>query len=68
LEQTVQYEKDLQPACVEGDSSYEDRKAARTKEIEALHESQKVLEEVFKNKPEDGFVQSSKRFLPIRHH
>jgi len=68
LEQTVQYEKDLQPACVEGDSSYEDRKAARTKEIEALHESQKVLEEVFKNKPEEGFVQSSKRFLPIRHH
>merc|ERR1712137_1016420 len=26
-EATVQYQKDLQPACVEGDSTYEDRKA-----------------------------------------
>jgi len=67
LEQTVQYEKDLQPACVEGDSSYEDRKAARAKEVEALHESQVVLEEVFKNQ-EPELVQSSKKFLPIRHH
>merc|ERR1719387_2736384 len=30
-----QYLKDLEPACVSGDSTYEDRKAARTKEIEA---------------------------------
>jgi len=68
LEQTVQYEKDLQPACVEGDSSYEDRKAARAKEVEALHESQVVLEEVFKNTEEAGLVQTGKKFLPIRHH
>merc|ERR1719182_828350 len=30
LEATVQYEKDLQHACVDGDSTYADRKAART--------------------------------------
>merc|ERR1719506_1621106 len=29
LEATVQYEADLQHACVDGDSTYEDRKAAR---------------------------------------
>merc|ERR1719486_1790345 len=34
LEKTNQYLTDLKPACVNGDSSYEDRKAARTKEIE----------------------------------
>merc|ERR1719230_877860 len=32
----VQYLKDLQPACGEGDSSYEDRKKARADEITAL--------------------------------
>merc|ERR1719161_2937204 len=47
LEATVQYEKDLQHACVDGDSTYEDRKAARTKEIEALKEAQDILEKAF---------------------
>jgi len=57
-EATVQYQKDLQPACVEGDSTYEDRKAARTDEIEALHNSQVILEEAFKNMEKaDGFLQ-----------
>jgi hypothetical protein len=58
-EATVQYQKDLQPACVEGDSTYEDRKAARTEEIEALHQSQVILEDAFRNmeKGEDGFLQ-----------
>ena len=57
-EATVQYQKDLQPACVEGDSTYEDRKAARTDEIEALHQSQIILEEAFKNMEKaDGFLQ-----------
>ena len=58
-EATVQYQKDLQPACVEGDSTYEDRKAARTEEIEALHNSQVILEEAFKNmeKADEGFLQ-----------
>jgi peptidoglycan hydrolase CwlO-like protein len=55
LEATEQYEKDLQPACVEGDSSYEDRKAARTQEIEALRTAQNILADAFKDK--DGFLQ-----------
>jgi len=48
LEATEQYLKDLQPACVDGDSTYEDRKAARTKEIDALHKAQDILAEAFK--------------------
>lgn len=48
LEATEQYLKDLQPACVDGDSTYEDRKAARTKEIGALHKAQDILAEAFK--------------------
>jgi len=47
LEATVQYLADLQHACVDGDSTYEDRKAARTKEIEALKEAQDILEKAF---------------------
>ena len=38
-----QYWKDLGPACRGGDSSYEDRKAARTKEIEGLKEAEGIL-------------------------
>ena len=49
LEATEIYEKDLQPACVEGDSSYEDRKADRAKEIEALHRAQDILADAFKS-------------------
>jgi len=45
-----QYLKDLQGACVTGDSSYEKRKAARKGEIEALQKAQGFLEEAF-NKP-----------------
>jgi len=48
LEATEQYMKDLQPACVDGDSTYEDRKAARTKEVDALHKAQDILAEAFK--------------------
>jgi len=53
-EATEQYQKDLQPACVEGDSTYEDRKAARTDEIEALHRSQDILADAFKNMPAES--------------
>merc|ERR1719440_1835297 len=35
LEGTQQYEADLQKACVDGDSSYAERKSARTQEIDA---------------------------------
>merc|ERR1719162_786370 len=38
-----QYLKDLEPACVEGDSTYVDRKQARDDEIEALKEAQVIL-------------------------
>jgi len=48
LEATQQYLKDLQPACVDGDSTYEDRKSARAKEIDALHKAQDILAEAFK--------------------
>merc|ERR1712079_619796 len=37
-----QYLKDLEPACVDGDSSYEDRKKARTKEIEAIKKAEGI--------------------------
>merc|ERR1719235_3064722 len=50
LDATDQYMKDLQPACVSGDSSYEDRKAARTQEIEAHQKVQGILEDAFKEK------------------
>merc|ERR1719160_1707669 len=49
-----QYLKDLEPACGEGDSSYGDRKAARSAEIEALRKAQGILEEAFRAK---GFLQ-----------
>merc|ERR1740138_1657940 len=46
LEKTEQYLKDLEPACVSGDSSYEKRKEARDKEIEALKKAQDFLDDV----------------------
>merc|ERR1719335_1069851 len=63
LEATEQYLKDLQPACVEGDSSYEDRKAARAKEIEALKQIQGILTDAFKEDASAaaGFLQRPKR-------
>merc|ERR1719197_362928 len=60
LEAVVQYLKDLEPACVTGDSTYEDRKQARADEIEALRKAQTILEEAFKEKekePEGNFLQ-----------
>jgi len=48
-EAVVQYLKDLSPACLEGDSTYEDRKAARSAEITALKEAQVILADAFKN-------------------
>jgi uncharacterized small protein (DUF1192 family) len=54
LDATVQYEKDLQHACVDGDSTYADRKAARTQEITALKEAQTILENAFKEPAEES--------------
>jgi len=42
----VQYLSDLSPACVEGDSTYEDRKASRSNEISALKQAQVLLREL----------------------
>merc|ERR1712190_386280 len=50
-ESVEQYLKDLQHACVDGDSTYEDRKAARTKEIDALKKAQQILTDAFKEAP-----------------
>jgi hypothetical protein len=58
LEKTQQYIADLQKACVNGDSSYTDRKAARTQEITALKKAQVTLQDSFK----------AKSFLQIRSH
>merc|ERR1719157_327811 len=52
LEKTNQYLTDLKPACVntDGGASYEDRKAARAKEITALKTAQVTLQDAFKSK------------------
>merc|ERR1719440_911807 len=66
LEKTEQYLEDLKPACVDGDSSYDDRKAARTKEIEALKKAQVILLDAFKEKPEEKG--GDLKFLQIKRH
>merc|ERR1719399_2637491 len=45
LEAVNIYLKDLQPACVEGDSTYEERKSARAAEIGALRDAENTLKE-----------------------
>merc|ERR1719191_2309994 len=62
LEATDQYLKDLQKACVSGDSSYEERKEARATEIEALQKVQGILADAFKEKASAAasFLQRSK--------
>eukprot|EP00429_Kryptoperidinium_foliaceum_P042473 CAMPEP_0176105864 /NCGR_PEP_ID=MMETSP0120_2-20121206/53125_1 /TAXON_ID=160619 /ORGANISM="Kryptoperidinium foliaceum, Strain CCMP 1326" /LENGTH=730 /DNA_ID=CAMNT_0017439983 /DNA_START=59 /DNA_END=2251 /DNA_ORIENTATION=- len=49
-EATVQYLADLQPACVEGSSTYAERRDARAKEIEALTQAQELLQNAFEDK------------------
>jgi len=48
LEKTVQYFEDLGPACKQGDSTYDKRKSARAKEIDALRKAQNILADAFK--------------------
>jgi len=50
-----QYIDDLSPACVGEEGAYEKRKAARTKEKDALKEALTMLDEAF-NKPSAGPV------------
>jgi len=66
LEKTDQYLEDLKPACVNGDSSYEDRKAARTKEIGALKKAQVILEDAFKEKA--SLLQAGKNLRQVSSH
>jgi len=61
LEAVNQYLKDLEPACVEGDSTYEDRKKARAKEIEALKKAESILQDAFKEKAKE---EENKFMLP----
>jgi hypothetical protein len=51
LEQVEFYLRDLIPACVAGDSTYDDRKAAREEEEEALRKAQNILADAFKAAP-----------------
>jgi len=55
-----QYLKDLEKPCMDGDSSYEDRKKARSKEIESLREAQVILEQAFEEK---AFLQTVSRHM-----
>ena len=55
LDSVKQYLKDLEPACVIGDSTYTDRKAARDQEITALKEVQGILQSAFA--PAASFLQ-----------
>jgi hypothetical protein len=58
--------KDLHPACIDGDSTYDDRPVDLSKEIEALQKAQVILEDAFKEKPEEeSLVQ--KKFLRGQH-
>jgi len=68
LEATEQYMHDLQPACVEGSSTYEDRKMAREMEIEALQEAQGLLQGAFDATtaaPPASFLQQRRRLRGV---
>lgn len=49
-EKAVQYLKDLESACISGDSTYEKRKEARDEEIAALGKAQGFLEDAFRGR------------------
>jgi len=57
-EAAEKYEKELQPACVDGDSTYEDRKEARTSEIEGLREAAEKIKDAFKEDGDAKLVQT----------
>jgi len=62
----TQYLADLQHACVVGDSTYEERKAARSKEIAALKEAQIILRDTYNSKFKSG--KEAKSFFLHRGH
>lgn len=63
----TQYLADLQHACVDGDSTYEKRKDARSKEIAALKEAQTILSDSYNKKFKDPAKDSAESFLRRRH-
>jgi len=63
LEAVEQYLKDLEPACIDGDSSYEDRKKARSKEIEALKKAEGILQDAFKEQAEEEKKEEEKKLM-----
>jgi len=65
LKAVEQYLKDLEPACVEGDSSYDERKTARDDEIEALKKVKKILADAAEAQKE-SLLQKSSRTLAVR--
>jgi len=58
LEAVEKYLKELEPACKDGDSTYEDRKKARADEIDSLKEARGILKDAFK---EESFLQRQQR-------
>jgi len=63
LDAVKQYETDLAPACLDGDSTYEDRKGARTQEIDSLKEAQGILAKAFEEKEPPVANLQTKAFL-----
>lgn len=63
-----QYMKDLAPACMEGDSTYEDRRDARSAEIEALKEAQVILANAFASGPAPAPAPAAAFLVPVTHH
>jgi len=61
------YEKELQPACVDGDSTYEERKEARESEIEGLREAADKIKNAFKE-DEGKFVQTPAKVSFLQRH
>jgi chromosome segregation ATPase len=59
LDAVLAYIDKLKPQCEEKAMSYEEKKAAREAEISGLKEALEIL-------AGDSFLQSSKRFLPVR--
>merc|ERR1719242_1393726 len=65
-ESVEQYLKDLQHGCVDGDSTYEDRKAARTKEIDALKSVQGILTDAFNEEAKKDATKDAAKLLALR--
>mmetsp|Transcript_93231 Transcript_93231/g.207377 ORF Transcript_93231/g.207377 Transcript_93231/m.207377 type:complete len:726 (-) Transcript_93231:46-2223(-) len=65
-EAVLQYLKDLRPACIEGDSTYEERRGARAGEMDALRQAQQILKDAFKGGPAPAAAPPAATFLQRR--